>query len=455
MSWEPAYGTLLFITTVIAYVAGIGIARTTEPRMRSLIKVLAITLLLLILFFFKYVNFFFDSLVPIVQMIHLPFPRPVFDILLPIGISFYIFQAISYIIDVHRGTYHAERHFGIFALYKSFFPQLVAGPIERAANMLPQFHRSVHFDWARLISGLRLMLWGFFKKAVIADNAALIVLATYDNASDVSGVALLIGTIFFAVQVYGDFSGYTDIARGAARIMGYDLMLNFRRPYFARSISDFWNRWHISLTSWFQQYVFMPLFLALRRNALLKGFAPSKQHLIAFSFATLVGLTLLGLWHGAGMHYVLFGLSQALCIIGYHLAKRWYDKLPYFLPNILTLCMVLVGFVFFRAVDTATAFFIFEQIGRDLFTIVTHPTRLGEMLMTAGGQLGVSRITFFATIAAAAFLFLVEGAIEKTGSVRLFTRLPRTLRWATYYVVILIILFLGRFGESPFIYFQF
>jgi len=455
MSWKPIYGLLLFVTTVIAYIAGIQIEKARDEKTKNMYLYGCIVFSLGILFFFKYFNFFFDTLAHFINVFDLSFTSPTLQILLPVGISFYIFQALSYVIDVYRGTCKAERHFGIFALYKSFFPQLVAGPIERASHMLPQLHKTTTPTRANFVIGLRLMLWGAFKKIVVADNAALIVSSVYDDPSGVNGIALLVGTLFFAVQIYGDFSGYSDIARGAARILGYDLVQNFNNPYFVRSITDFWNRWHISLTSWFQIYVFMPLYTRLIRTRALRSLPSYYQYTLTFIIATLIGLTLLGLWHGANVTFIAFGLSQATFIIMHHLIKKWWGSLNFYVANVLTLCMVLTGFVFFRASTLHDALTVFAGIFDEIRILIFSPFLLPTHALEAAYALGVNRYQLVLISAAAIFLFTAEALFQKESFQRWCARIPRPVRLGGYYALIVWILLQGNFGETSFIYFQF
>jgi len=259
MCWRPEYIILIIASTLVDYIAGLKMGGIESKPRRKKYLIISLMINLGLLFSFKYFNFFNDSLRILFSRYNMLYRVPSFNILLPVGISFYTFQTLSYTIDVYRGERRPERHLGIFALYVAFFPQLVSGPIERSKRLLPQFYKRFDFDYKRLTHGLRLMLWGFFQKVVIADRLAIVVDHVYNNPSEHTSTAFIIATYFFAFQIYCDFAGYTDIARGAAKILGYELMLNFQRPYFAKSIRDFWRRWHISLTSWFRDYLYIPL----------------------------------------------------------------------------------------------------------------------------------------------------------------------------------------------------
>ena len=259
MCWKAEYLLLILISTFIDYFAAIQMSKQSVQSKRKIYLILSLVVNLGLLFGFKYFNFFNDSLRTIFNQFNIFYDVPAFKVLLPVGISFYTFQTLSYTIDVYRGKRDPEKHLGIFALYVAFFPQLVAGPIERSTRLIPQLRKKYNFDYDRVTDGLKLMLWGFFKKVVIADRIAVIVNQVYNNPHDAAGFPFLIGTYLFAFQIYCDFSGYSDIAIGAAKIFGINLMENFRRPYFAKSIREFWQRWHISLSTWFRDYLYLSL----------------------------------------------------------------------------------------------------------------------------------------------------------------------------------------------------
>lgn len=260
MNWEPVYALLIAGSTLITYGCGLLVERYRgERRKQRLFLIGSLLLNFGILFIFKYYNFLTGSIFSLLSCLGIRFNFPEFTLLLPVGISFYTFQAVGYSLDVYRGDIKAERHLGIYALFVSFFPQLVAGPIERARNLLPQFWEIHRFDEMNVRQGIKLMLWGYFMKLCVADRLALYVDAVYNNIPQHNGTSLLIASIFFAFQIYCDFGGYSLIAIGAARVMGFSLMDNFRRPYFAKSVREFWGRWHISLSTWFKDYVYIPL----------------------------------------------------------------------------------------------------------------------------------------------------------------------------------------------------
>ncbi|OFZ56311.1 MAG: alginate O-acetyltransferase, partial [Bacteroidetes bacterium RIFCSPHIGHO2_02_FULL_44_7] len=258
MAFIPAYILILLVTIVVDYIAGILIEKS-QGKKRKLYLLISIVANIGFLAFFKYYNFASTNLTELAQFLHWNYSVPVLSIILPIGLSFHTFQAMSYTIEVYRGKQVAERHFGIYALYVLFYPQLVAGPIERPQNLLHQFREEHSFDYRRVTDGLKLMLWGLFKKVVIADRAAVFVDTVFNSPGDFQGVSFIIAAALFSFQIYCDFSGYSDIAIGAAQVMGFKLMDNFNRPYFSKSIAEFWKRWHISLSTWFKDYLYIPL----------------------------------------------------------------------------------------------------------------------------------------------------------------------------------------------------
>lgn len=444
MCWKAEYAILILVSTLIDYVAALRMGKTTEKSARTKYLILSLAANLGILFAFKYANFFNESIRAVLQQFNIFYGFPGFDWLLPVGISFYTFQSMSYTIDVYRGEKEPERRFTTFALYVAFFPQLVAGPIERSVRLLPQLDRTVRFDYDRLISGLRLMLWGFFKKVVIADRLAIYVNQVYNSPGEYQGFTLLLATYFFAFQIYCDFSGYSDIAIGTARIMGYDLMLNFRQPYFSQSISEFWKRWHISLSSWFKDYLYIPL----------GGNRVSKPR---WYFNLLAVFLVSGLWHGANWTFALWGFLHGFYLVFSIWTQKAreamagllkIDRFPLLqrgLKIFLTFHLVCFAWVFFRANSVAEAFLIL----RNLLRLDFSPAGLAAINVALGwGEL---------LIALGSILLLeVYHLLERTGRLKILVLgQPRTFRWAIYYALILGIVFFGVFNHTEFIYFQF
>jgi alginate O-acetyltransferase complex protein AlgI len=443
MCWNPAYLVLIVASTAASYLCG-RLMADAPPTKRRVLLVAAIVANLGMLFAFKYLGFAFGTLQSMLAVLNVAVRLPDLRFLLPIGISFYTFQALSYCIDVYRGDMQPEKHFGVFAVYVSFFPQLVAGPIERSTRLLPQFYRKHTFSYDKATSGLRLMLWGFFKKMVIADRIAVYVDAVYGNPEAHFGPTVAIAAYLFAYQIYCDFSAYSDIAVGAARIMGYDLMTNFRRPYHASSVRDFWGRWHISLSTWFRDYLYVPL----GGNRLSKG---KWVRNIAVVFL------LSGLWHGAAWNFVVWGALHGLYLVGWEAAgKRLKSKTDGSGGAISSWWQRSLGvFVTFHLVTFAWIFFRAETLS-DASLLIRNLLRWGHTTFAQSVCIVPGRAWLAEVFCA---IVLVEGVhllqALKKGSVAWVLRWPRPVRWAVYYALVMWIVFLGVVGHSPFIYFQF
>jgi len=302
---------------------------------------------------FKYCNFFIDNMNALLHGLHLStHPLPFLAIILPIGLSFHTFQAMSYTIEVYRGKYRAERHFGIYSLYVMFYPQLVAGPIERPQNLLHQFRERHAFDYDRMIMGLEMMFWGFVKKMVIADRLAIFVNDVYKNPYEQNGITLFIATLFFAFQIYCDFSGYSEIAIGSAKVMGFDLMTNFKMPYMSKNIREFWSRWHISLSTWFRDYLYIPL-------------GGNKVNTRRMYLNIVIVFLVSGLWHGANWTFVIWGALHALYTIVYLITRRStvnHSFMSNFVGCVNTFIAVTVAWIFFRASNLHEAIFTIRKI---------------------------------------------------------------------------------------------
>ncbi|MBI5836902.1 MAG: MBOAT family protein [Candidatus Eisenbacteria bacterium] len=452
MAFVPVYILILFFTIAVDYVAGIAIEGSTGRRKKWFL-IASILANCGVLAIFKYYNFLNANLDSLAQHLGGRNPIPYLNILLPLGLSFHTFQAMSYTIDVYRGKYPAERHLGIYALYVMFYPQLVAGPIERPGNLLPQLHAHQHFDRLRVTRGLQLMVWGMFKKVVIADRLASLASPVFASPRDYDGISLWVAAACFSVQVYSDFSGYSDIAIGAGQVMGIRLMTNFDRPFLAKSLAEFWQRWHISLSTWFRDYLYFPLG---------GGRVPLPRWMLNIAITFLVS----GLWHGAQWTFVMFGAWFGVWVIIEQLlvkflARVWPVALRF--PELPGGKLALVGFnfmlvslavVFFGARTAPDAFYMlgsmFTGVGESLRHITTaHEFRMRVML----GQLA---LPFFYTMASVAVLFATH-LMQRRGSVRewLATR-PTAFRWAVYYAVVLAILVFGNYNQShTFVYFQF
>jgi len=439
--WKIEYTLLLAFSTYIDYRAGLAMDKIEEKERRRPYLYLSLISNLGLLFIFKYADFANENLRLAFEQFNIFYDVPAFDLLLPVGISFYTFQTLSYTIDVYQGKRRAERHLGIFALYVSFFPQLVAGPIERSTSLLPQFHKEPQFRWLNVRQGSALMLWGFFKKLVIADGIAVYVNAVYGDPATFSFWAILLATYLFIYQMYCDFSGYSDIAIGSAMIMGYRLSRNFDRPFAARSISEFWSRWHISLTTWIRDYCYHPL----------SKWVKSRSGLI---WVILFVWMLFGLWHGAAWNFILFGLfSGAMIVIG-HLSKyvrRRFNKRIF--GNYPGLHQAVQLFVVFH-------FFVF---GSFLFRLeqMSDLNIFSEKLLAVGtpGQifiLGFGKWNLLLVIGAILLLEAVQWLrVHHPQLERDWHSWPRAVRWPVYYLLIFAVIGFGEFNLTPFIYFQF
>ncbi len=444
MCWNPKYALLMLFSTAVTYACGLLVDKSVWGK-RKLWLVLSLVTNFAILFFFKYFNFASGLLNRAFSFFGLGLESPLLDVLLPVGISFYTFQALGYTIDVYRKDIAAERNFIDYALFVSFFPQLVAGPIERSGNMLHQLKEFHPFRLENLRDGLLPVLWGLFKKMVLADNLAVAVNTVYNAPNAHTGPEFLLATVAFAIQIYCDFSAYSDIARGSAKMMGFDLMENFRCPYLAVSIQDFWRRWHISLSSWFKDYLYFPL----------GGSRCSKpRHLLNIVIVFAVS----GLWHGAALTFVAWGLLNGLYQVVSKLLQPAREKLFALLHIkndskwlrafriLFTFCLTNLAWVLFRANSLSDAALILRSI------FVTPWTRFS---LDAFG-VSVPALVMLAVFSAA--LFVLDWFITEK---RLAKKINRTvaLRYAVYFVLIAVVLIFGSYGDGydpqDFVYFQF
>jgi D-alanyl-lipoteichoic acid acyltransferase DltB (MBOAT superfamily) len=436
MYFIPVYILILFTTIIIDYFAGIAIENSINKK--KLFLVISLITNISILAVFKYYNFLNDNITTVFSLFGKTNPIPYLNILLPIGLSFHTFQAMSYTIEVYRGNQKAERHFGIYALYVMFYPQLVAGPIERPQNLLHQFHEKHSFDIERIKEGLKMMLWGYFKKCVIADRVSIYVNQVYDAPHGHKGFELILATVLFAIQIYCDFSGYSDIAIGAAKVMGFKLMTNFNRPYFSRSISEFWKRWHISLSSWFKDYVYIPL----------GGKRVKKWRWYYNLFITFL---ISGLWHGANFTYLIWGgLNGLFLIIEIELEKLFKNRFTAFygffinsrpLRIIITFICINFTWIFFRAKKVSDATYIIKNI------FVALPQTFYVL------KANISYILL-------ASLFLLIEYLQRQFRYSPYLYPAKSLQrvmlnTAIYSFFIWSIIVFGEFGEKQFIYFQF
>ncbi|MDX1359214.1 MAG: MBOAT family O-acyltransferase, partial [Clostridia bacterium] len=448
MFWKPVFIVLLLASTGVDYFAAIMMSKTDDKAKRKKFLLLSLIVNLGLLGFFKYFGMLDSTAVNLFSSIGLSYRGTGWNILLPIGISFYTFQTIGYTIDVYRGTVKAERHFGYFALYVSFFPQLIAGPIERARNLLPQLKKKFNFDYAQSVEGMLLICWGFFKKTIIADRLAIGIDSVFAAPEKFSPVHLFISSFLFLYQLYFDFSSYTDIARGTAKILGIELMKNFNRPFAAKSISDLWSRWHISLTSWFASYVSVPLYRRFRKM--------NKK--AAYILATIITLSLCGLWHGADWSFILWGAYIAVVMIIGNLTRRYrmklkdrlgITKLPFLnrsIEIITVMILVASAMVLFRAPDMASA--------ANYYANMLSPSRV-PLIEGLLGRLNMTKIDLLIVVAGAAVVELVQYLGRKGVFFEKLASIKPVFRYSIYVTLIMLILVLGKFTGSPYIYFQF
>jgi len=432
MNWKPVYAVLIFTSTFLTWICGILIQSTEIRFKRRLYLTVSLILNLSILILYKYFDFLNTSIKLFLENIGIGWEVPNLDLLLPVGISFYTFQAVGYTIDVYRGSIKAEKHLGIYALFISFFPQLVAGPIERASNLLPQFHEQKYFKIDNLIIGLRLAFWGYFLKLVLADRLSIYVDAVFNNAHNHNGSSHLLASIMFAFQIYGDFAGYSLIAIGVAKILDFNLMTNFNRPYFSTNVTTFWSRWHISLSTWFKDYLYIPMGGSKVSNA---------RHYLNIFITFFVS----GIWHGANFTFVFWGTLHGffLMIEKFLGVAKSKSNFSFSLINLskllITFFAVVFAWIFFRANTLSDAFYMITQI----FTNIFKP-------------LFIKWDVFFASIVAISILILKE-SIDEMFPIKFdsFCKKNSFIRPVLSAILLSIILLFGVFNSGQFIYFQF
>lgn len=435
--WDYRFLFLIFITTICSYLSGILIEKFEDSKKKKQsICAVNIILNLGILCIFKYYNFFAENFSLLFQSLGYHPNWVTLNLILPVGISFYTFQALSYTIDVYRKKISVTHDVIAFFAFISFFPQLVAGPIERATSLLPQFMKPRFFNYNSAVDGMRQILWGFFKKMVVADNCAIVVNNIFDRYQELNGSTLLIGAILFTFQIYGDFSGYSDIAIGTARLFGINLMRNFNVPYFSRDIAEFWRRWHISLSTWFRDYIYIPL--GGSRCSKLKSF---RNTIIVFVTS--------GFWHGANWTFIIWGTYHALLFLPLLLLKknrRYTDiiaknrRFPFInelIPLISTFFLVVIGWIIFRAENISEALGYIQGI-------------FSPSLFALPQIWGIKPFIFIFILVAVEWAQRnKEHALQLTGVIKL-----SYIRWGIYYVLVfMILLFAGE--QAKFIYFQF
>jgi len=441
--WDWRFLILMVSSASVDYVVGILLTKENNLRKRKLLLSCSIIVNLGILAFFKYFNFFVDNFVDVFSILGIKFNTISLRIVLPVGISFYTFQELSYIIDVYRKKIEPTKSIIDYFAFVSFFPQLVAGPISRAANLLPQFYKKRTFDYSKAVDGLRQILWGLFKKVVIADNCAEYANMFFNNSDHYSGYSLGLGALFFTFQIYCDFSGYSDIAIGTARLFGFEIMRNFAFPYFSRDMAEFWRRWHISLTTWFRDYLYIPLGGS-------KGGTWFKVRNVFIIFIVS------GFWHGANWTFIVWGILNAIYFLPLLLLNKNRTNIEVIahgknLPNLkeflnmcITFCLTVFAWVFFRANNIKEAFSYITQLFIGVFQ---YP----------GSIFHISFWSPYQTILILIIIFIIIewfGREQQYAIADLGLKWYKPLRWAMYYSIILCILYFGK-KEQPFIYFQF
>lgn len=427
--WDWKFLGLILTSSLIDYFIGKKLYKSTKIKQRKLLLSLSILSNIGILFFFKYYNFFIDSLQWSFTSINLPVNLTTLEIILPVGISFYTFQTLSYTIDIYRKSLKPTHQIIQFLAFVSFFPQLVAGPIERASHLLPQFSKKYSYNTKHTIAGLRLVLWGLLKKLVIADNFGVLTDLVFEHEGGISGLTVLIGTLCFALQIYTDFSGYSDMAIGFSKMLGFDLMKNFTTPYFAKSFGEFWRRWHISLSTWFRDYVYIPL-------------GGNKTGQLRTTFNLFVTFLLSGLWHGASYTFIIWGALH-----GFALMIEKYIRIKSVLYRPIALGLILLFWLPFRAKNYNQL----VEFTQALFQFNTYKIQEIEQVFSP-----YSTVRFYTLLSVTLGFLLIEYFMKINDINEWLEKQNKTFRYSFYYLVVLLILLVGNFSVKPnFIYFQF
>jgi D-alanyl-lipoteichoic acid acyltransferase DltB (MBOAT superfamily) len=447
--WDWRFLILIFISSLVDFFIGQKLYESSSKSKNKFYLLISLIINLGSLMYFKYANFFIDTFVNSFSLFGQQMDSLTLNIILPVGISFYTFQTLSYSIDIYRGQLKPTKNWLAFFSFVSFFPQLVAGPIERASHLLPQFYKTYKFNYDLVKSGLLLMVFGLFKKMVIADRAALYVNEVFNNTGNYDGVEYFYATLLFAVQIYCDFSGYSDIAIGTARTMGFNLMKNFDSPYFSTSLTEFWRRWHISLSTWFRDYVFIPL--GGSRNGKFKTYA---NLFIVFVIS--------GLWHGAAITFIIWGAIHGLILIfekaSFKLKNIFFDLIglkkstPFFnlFFGLLTFLIVCLAWIFFRANSLSDALIIING--------VFNKFDLGDIFIKETYLIGFKTNEFRILICSIIVLLFAEVLHKKYSLVKRLNSQVLIFRWFVYFLLVFAIIVFGKYGDDiieEFIYFQF
>ena len=431
MSWNVKYVVLILFTTLVSYSAALMLERAHTRRVKRVILTLTLFACLGVLFVFKYFNFVTGAIVDFLNMFALHLHPMTLKLLLPVGISFYTFQTLSYVIDVYRGSVKPERNLLVYALFVSYFPQLVAGPIERTNNLLPQIKANHEFCYEQAAYGIKLMTWGFFKKLCIADVLAVYVDKVFSDVYSFRGLSLMLATFFFTVQIYCDFSGYSDIARGCSKMLGIDLMENFRSPYFSASLHEFWSRWHISLSTWFRDYVYIPL-------------GGSRCGKLKHNVNLMITFMVSGLWHGADWTFVIWGMLHGLGQVIENTFTGRESREVHGLARAARVCItflsVMLAWVFFRAQSLGEAVYVFTHI----------------FIPVKGGNLGISNVRKLLIGLLLLIMFVYDYISIKHDAVMHVTSTRNMiLRYMAYFGLLTMIILLKAAKPAIFVYFQF
>lgn len=449
MAWKPSYIVLILLCTLVNYISALEIKKNERKSKKRLWLIFSLVISLGVLFIYKYLGFIDESLASVFTYLNFSYPIGKFDILLPIGISFYTFQSLSYTIDVYRGETEPERNFFYLSLYVTFFPQLVAGPIERADRLLPQFRKKVSFDIYMILDGIKIMIIGFFKKIVIADRVAVAVNAVYNVPGDYSGIYFILATVLFAFQIYCDFSGYSQIAIGASKVLGIDLMQNFDRPYLSKSIQEFWSRWHISLSTWFRDYVYIPL----------GGSRGSKAR---YYMSLMITFLLSGLWHGASWNFVIWGGLHGLYQVIGNMTSKFRNKFKSvlrlegtFILKFSQLIFIFVitcfAWIFFRANTFSDSIYIIKNLFSDI-DLWTD----ADYIYTVFNNMGLTIFELLLGIASIILLVISELISRKKPLYEKIKQSNFFVECSFYMIMLIIIMTMGVYsGGKEFIYFQF
>jgi alginate O-acetyltransferase complex protein AlgI len=447
--WKFNYIYLLFLMTLAGYISGILIEKVFNIRLKKIVLSVSILFNLGLLFIFKYLGFFFENLEILFKNIGTTSSLSALKLILPIGISYYTFQLISYSLDIYNGKIKAERHFGIFAVYISFFPKILSGPIERAGEFIPQLHIEKDFSYESVINGTKRFIYGFFKKVVIADGIEYYFNIIFSNPTDFHGITLILSVIFYSFEIYADFSGYTDMALGAAGILNIKLTDNFKQPYFSKSISEFWSKWHITLSKWLRDYLFLPLSYYFARKFMHMSRIKIKPDKWSYIISILITMTICGFWHGAKWTFVIWGLLHGFYLLfGFITRKKRKKiikilKLPKPIQNLLSIL-----FTFFL-VSFAWIFFKSNDINDAIITL--------NNCFIWDNSLSFFKINyeFILLLLSLLTMLVIEYVQAFTYNNKNEAPIESLLKLPLIIVLLLIIILIGKFGQLNFLYFKF